>query len=90
MPSPCLMRTLLSLSARRLRRALATSDADALDRVHLVGELREDRRLVAAAGADLQHARAAGPPARSSSVMRATTYGCEIVWPAPIGSGLSS
>ena len=90
MPSPCFRRTFLSLSDCRLRRAFAHQRADALDRVDLAGELREHRRLVAAAGADLEHAARASRPLRASSVIRATTQGCEIVWPLPIGSGVSS
>ncbi len=55
-----------------------------------VARLREHRRLVAAAGADFQHL--ARVPCRciSTSIMRATTYGCEMVWPKPIGSAVSS
>ena len=48
-----------------------------LDRVHLVGEPGEHGRLVAGAGADVEHA--LGRRAASASQMRATMYGCEIV-----------
>ena len=48
----------------------------------------EQRRVVARAGADVEHPLVAAQ--LSSSHMRATTSGWEIVWPAPIGSGTLS
>ena len=56
--------------------------------MHLVGQLREHGRLVARAGADVEHALAAAQRERLADA--ATMYGCEIVWPAPIGSAASS
>jgi hypothetical protein len=35
-------------------------------------------------------ARGSAMPSSASSAMRATMYGCEIVWPFPIGSAVSS
>jgi len=60
----------------------------ALDGVHLRRELGEHGRLVAGAGADVEHALAAC--SASSSQIRATMYGCDIVWPKPIGRAASS
>jgi hypothetical protein len=56
--------------------------------VHLGGELGEHGRLVAGAGADVEHALVA--VSCSASQMRATMYGCEMVWPPPIGRAASS
>ena len=73
---------------------------DALPGAHRRGSMRSivyerDQRsehggLVTAPGADFQHAAAAVPPSSSASVMRATMYGWEMVWPKPIGSAVSS
>ena len=58
--------------------------------------LAQQRGLVAAAGADLEHAaEAAAALARAGAFeqqlsMRATTEGLEIVWPSPIGRLVSS
>ena len=53
-----------------------------------VAELREHGRLVAGARADVEHALARR--SASASAIRATMYGCEIVWPWPIGSAASA
>ena len=95
MPSPKTSRSRLSRSGASSSRALSCSGLQPLDRDDPLAELRQQRRLVAAAGADLEHgaevagcARAAPP--NSSSIMRATTDGFEIVWPWPIGRLVSS
>ena len=80
----------LELERLQVAPRLAHQRADALDGVHLARDLREHGRLVAAAGADLEHALERRARSRASSVIRATTHGCEIVWPLPIGSGASS
>jgi hypothetical protein len=59
-----------------------------LDRVDAAREPAQDRRLVARAGADLEHL-VAGPTS-SASVISATTEGWLIVWPQAMGSGMSS
>ncbi|STS84710.1 Uncharacterised protein [Klebsiella pneumoniae] len=49
-------------------------------------QMRQDGRLVAGTGADLQHPRLG--VSVSSSVIRATIYGWEMVCPWPIGSAV--
>ena len=57
------MRTLFELQRAQIVPRLGDQRADALDRVDLVGKVRQHRGLVAAAGAYLEHAMqmAAGP-----------------------------
>ena len=63
---------------------------DALDRIHLLRHAGQHGRLVAAAGADLEHAlQRLAAVACSNSIMRATMYGWEMVWLWPIGSETS-
>src|SRR4029079_8979974 len=45
-----------NLQGLQMPPGLVDERADALDRVHGLGDLREHRRLIAAAGADLEHA----------------------------------
>ena len=64
----------------------------ALNGVHLFGYQAEHRGLVTAAGADLQHRPCATPPPgafASSSHMRATMLGLEMVCPRPMGKLVS-
>lgn len=58
---------------------------DELHAVDAVCQLRQDRRLVAHAGADLEHG--VGRLQYSKSVITATMKGCEMVLPKPIGNG---
>ena len=58
------------------------------DAVDLLAQPGKDGRLIARADADLQ--RAVVGRGSASCVISATMYGCEIVWPSPIGSGWSS
>jgi hypothetical protein len=63
---------------------LAGELLDDLDAPHPANELTEHGRLIAEAGADLQHDVVL--PRLQQIVMTATTKGCEIVLSKPIGS----
>jgi hypothetical protein len=62
---------------------------DPLHRVRLRKDLGQHRGLVAAAGPDLEHL-PGFPSRRTSSIIRATTKGWEMVCEKPIGSAVSS
>ena len=67
---------------RRLR--AAASARLTLDRPDVIGQQRQQRRVIARAGADIEHA--VVRRSASTSSIRATTSGCEIVCPQAIGS----
>ena len=60
----------------------------ALDAPDVRAEAAEQRGVVARAGADVEDPLV--PAQLEQLSIRATTSGCEIVWPAPIGSGTLS
>ncbi len=70
--------------------AFSSKRPEALDGIDLGGQLRQNRRLIAAAGADFEGLAQRGRPLSSSSIMRATTKGWEMVCPKPRGSAVSS
>ncbi len=64
MPSPCTRRTRSSRKRSQVRARLVEQIPHPLDRHHRVGQLRQQRALVAAAGADLEHLAEAAARAR--------------------------
>ena len=67
---------------------LSGQSLDDFDRENLLRQLGENRGLIAAPGADLEHLVVFLVASRS--VISATMNGCEIVFPQPIGRGMSS